>query len=332
VSNPAPIRSCSVRAAIAAGLLAAVSLPLAAAGASGTGTTGTSGIVPVPAYPRLRVLTRDDTLYLQQQAELDAFRRIAEARDPSPPPFPALSLFEYVRRAGEDLFSLNARLGLRYDTLATLNGATGRSSFDALSVILVPTQDGLFVNNPPVGWIEGLIVQARQSEGVTPQSLVVTRNGKRLSLLFYPNESFSGIERKFFLGVLLRAPVDLPRVSSDFGWRADPFTGQREFHGGVDLAAAEGSDVYASREGTVTETGTNATLGNYIVLTHDGGLQTVYGHLSAVRVIMNQKVVAGAVIGAVGHTGYATGPHLHYEVREKGMAVDPVQLLAMKKH
>jgi murein DD-endopeptidase MepM/ murein hydrolase activator NlpD len=312
----------SRRIAAALVSVAALLLPPAAASAADTQS----------AYPRLRVLTRDDALYLQQQAELDQFRQVAEARGPGGRAYPALSLFEYSRRASDDLFALNARLGLRYDTLATLNGVTDRAAFATLSVILVPTQDGLFVNNPPQGWIEGLIVADRQAEGVAPIPLVVTRAGKRTPLLYYPNEAFSATERKFFLGVLLRAPVDLPRVSSDFGWRADPFTGQREFHGGVDLAAPEGSKVYAARDGKVVEVNRNATLGNYIILAHEGGLQTVYGHLSAVRVIMNTKVAAGAVIGAVGHTGYATGPHLHFEVRENGTAMNPVQLLAMKKN
>ena len=284
-----------------------------------------------PVYPLLRVLTKDDALFVQQQAALDEFRGVAESHNRGDTPFPVLSLFEYTRRSTDDLFSLNARIGLRYDTLATLNGAPDKGSFDARSTILIPSQDGLFVNNPPRGWLEELILSTRLENGEQPQALVVVRDGKRLPVWYFANESFSAVERKYFLGMLFSRPLAVLRVTSGFGWRGDPFTGQREFHDGIDLAGNEGAEVMAARDGVVVETGTNATLGNYIILDHGNGLETVYGHLSAIRVIMNQRVVSGAVIGLLGHTGYATGPHLHFEVREKGTAMDPAQLLALKK-
>ncbi len=283
------------------------------------------------AYPRLRVLTRDDPLYLQQQSALDDFRRVAESRNRGDTPFPPLELFEYPKRESEDLFSLNARLGLRYDTLATLNDTIDKAQFDAKKSVLVPSQDGIFVSNPPRGWLEQLMLSTRLAEGSAPVAMVIVRNGKRDPVYFFANDTFTGIERKYYLGMLLRFPLDVQRVSSVFGWRSDPFTGKQEFHEGLDLAAPAGSLVRAARDGVVSETGRDVTLGNYIILTHAGGMQTVYGHLSAIRVIMNQKVIAGAAIGAVGSTGYATGPHLHFEVREKGVPVNPVQLLAMKK-
>lgn len=283
-------------------------------------------------YPTMRLLSKDDDLFVQQQSALDDFRRVAESRNRGDTPYPELALFSYRKKKTEDLFSLNARLGLRYETLATLNAAPGRSAFDARSTILVPTQDGLFVSNPPRGWLEELILSTRLEDGKNPQSLVVFRDGKRESLWYFPNESFSGVERKYFLGMLMKPPLSFLRLSSPFGWRPDPFTGQREFHDGMDLAAPEGTEVHAARDGSVTAAGIDATLGNYIILDHGNGLQTVYGHLSAIRVIMNQQIVAGATIGLVGHTGYATGPHLHFEVREKGTAMDPAQLLAMKKN
>lgn len=283
------------------------------------------------AYPELRVLSKDDALYLQQQSALDGFRQVAESRHKVDEPFPPLALFAYGKKRTEDLFSLNARLGMRYDTLATLNGAAAKADFDARSLILVPSQDGIFVTNPPRGWLEELMLSTRLADGKKPQSIVINRDGKRQPVWYFPDESFTGIERKYFLGMLLRLPVDVVRISSAFGWRNDPFTGKREFHEGLDLAAPDGSAVRAARDGDVLKTGNDATLGSYIVLVHVGGLQTVYGHLSSIRVIIKQKIGAGEIIGAVGHTGYATGSHLHFEVLEKGTAMDPVQLLAMRK-
>jgi murein DD-endopeptidase MepM/ murein hydrolase activator NlpD len=81
----------------------------------------------------------------------------------------------------------------------------------------------------------------------------------------------------------------------------------------------------------VSETGRNEELGNYVVLNHPGGYQTVYGHLSVIGVTINQRVSAGEVLGAVGHTGRATGPHLHFEVKRKGSVTDPFPLLAVRK-
>lgn len=111
-----------------------------------------------PTYPELRVLSHDDALFVQQQAELDDFRRLAEAHSPEPPTFPALSIFAYAKRQNEDLFSLNARLGLRYESLASLNGAGNKDAFNALATILIPSEDGLFVNNPPRGDLENMVL------------------------------------------------------------------------------------------------------------------------------------------------------------------------------
>jgi murein DD-endopeptidase MepM/ murein hydrolase activator NlpD len=284
---------------------------------------------PAP-YPVVRALTLDDPLFVQQQAELADFHQIALAK--SNPEFPPVSLFSYQKRPGEDLFSLNARLGLRYETLATLNGASSKEDFDARARILLTGQDGLFISNPPRGDLEDMVLASRLADGKKPLSLRLARDGGPAAILYFPGEAFTSIERAYFLGILFRLPISKGQVSSMFGMRSDPFTGTREFHAGLDLAAPEGTEVHAARDGTVEEAGTSDVLGRYIVLAHPGGFQTIYGHLSSISVTIEQKVSAGAVIGAVGHTGRATGAHLHFEVRKKGSAEDPFPLLAMKKH
>jgi murein DD-endopeptidase MepM/ murein hydrolase activator NlpD len=281
-------------------------------------------------YPSMRILTKDDALFVQQQAELDNFRKITEARSPTKAPLPPLDLFGYAKRPSDDLFSLNARLGLRYDSLATLNGAESTGGFNALTKLLIPSQDGLFVNNPPRGDLENIILSVRLADGKKPQKLTIIRGTRAEAVYFFPGESFSGMERAFFLQILYRTPVDKGRITSLYGWRADPFTGTREFHAGLDIGAPDGTPVYAAREGTVEEVGTSDELGKYVVLTHTGGYQTVYGHLSSISVNINEKVGTGTTIGAVGHTGHATGPHLHFEVRTKAGTTDPLLLIRMK--
>ena len=282
-------------------------------------------------YPVLRVLSQDDALFVQQQAELEEFRQVMESRSREAALFPSLHLFEYTRKPAEDLFSLNARLGLRYDTLATLNASASRDAFNARSRILIPSQDGLFVSDPPRGDLEDMVLATRLAAGKKPMKLQVAREGRWQPVSYFPDDSFSSVERAFFLRILYRSPIDKGRDTSLYGWRSDPFTGSREFHTGLDIGAAEGTPVHAARDGRVAEVGQNDLLGRYVVLTHPGGYQTVYGHLSAINATIGEEVITGFILGAVGHTGLATGPHLHFEVRTRAGTRDPLQLIRMNK-
>ena len=292
------------------------------------------GSVPAAAdarYPVVRVLSQDDALFVQQQAELEEFRQVMESRGREAALFPSLHVFEYARKPAEDLFSLNARLGLRYDTLATLNASASKDAFNSRIRILVPSQDGLFVNDPPRGDLEEMVLATRLAAGKRPLKLQVARDGMWQPVSYFPDDSFSSVERAFFLRILYRSPIDRGRVTSLYGWRSDPFTGSREFHTGLDIGAAEGTPVHAARDGKVAEIGQNDLLGHYVVVTHPGGYQTVYGHLSVINATIGEEVTTGFILGAVGHTGLATGPHLHFEVRTRAGTRDPLQLIRMNK-
>jgi murein DD-endopeptidase MepM/ murein hydrolase activator NlpD len=125
----------------------------------------------------------------------------------------------------------------------------------------------------------------------------------------------------------LTLPVAGP-VTSPFGPRTSPTTGAKEFHEGIDIGAAQGTPIRAAASGTVTFAGQMSGYGNIVIVQHAGGLQTRYAHQSAMSVTAGQTVAAGEVIGAVGATGEATGPHLHFEVRVNGVAVDPAPYLS----
>jgi murein DD-endopeptidase MepM/ murein hydrolase activator NlpD len=125
----------------------------------------------------------------------------------------------------------------------------------------------------------------------------------------------------------LTLPVAGP-VTSPFGARTSPTTGAQEFHEGIDIGAAQGTPIRAAASGTVTFAGQMSGYGNVVIVQHAGGLQTRYAHQSAMSVTAGQTVAAGEVIGAVGATGEATGPHLHFEVRLNGVAVDPAPYLS----
>jgi murein DD-endopeptidase MepM/ murein hydrolase activator NlpD len=115
------------------------------------------------------------------------------------------------------------------------------------------------------------------------------------------------------------------------GHRADPFTGDDDFHAGLDIAGERGQPVFATAAGTVAHVGFQGGYGNLIVLEHGFGLQTRYGHLLNYSVKPGARVKRGDVIGHVGNTGRSTGYHLHYEVLANGKLLNPLQLLTQQK-
>jgi murein DD-endopeptidase MepM/ murein hydrolase activator NlpD len=121
-------------------------------------------------------------------------------------------------------------------------------------------------------------------------------------------------------------PIEGP-VTSSFGERMDPFNGEGAFHSGIDISAVFGAPVRATADGEVSRAAMGAGYGREVVLNHGHGYETVYGHLSAVAVLPGQHVTQGQVIGYVGQTGRATGPHLHYEVRVNNTPVNPHKYL-----
>jgi len=125
-------------------------------------------------------------------------------------------------------------------------------------------------------------------------------------------------------------PALLPtegRVSSPFGLRTDPFTGAPREHRGVDVGAPEGSAIRASADGIVRAVGPRGGYGNAVEVDHGNGLTTLYAHASELLVAPGEIVRAGQEIARVGSTGRSTGPHLHFEVRVGGKAVDPARVL-----
>jgi murein DD-endopeptidase MepM/ murein hydrolase activator NlpD len=117
------------------------------------------------------------------------------------------------------------------------------------------------------------------------------------------------------------------RVGSSFGERQDPFNGEGKFHSGIDIEAPYGTPVRAAADGESTGESMGSGYGKQVVLDHGHDLLTIYGHLSAIAVLPGQHVTRGQIIGYVGQSGHATGPHLHYEVRVHNVPVNPHKYL-----
>ncbi len=132
------------------------------------------------------------------------------------------------------------------------------------------------------------------------------------------NESYVGGE---FLWPL---PSAYTRVSSGYGNRIHPVTGRPQFHQGIDIPAPYGTEIYAVNDGTVVECSYNYADGNYITVSHGGGIASFYSHLSRYRVKVGDKVTRGQVIANVGTSGYTTGAHLNLNIYENNTAVNPL--------
>lgn len=116
-------------------------------------------------------------------------------------------------------------------------------------------------------------------------------------------------------------------LSSSMGNRADPFTGERDFHPGLDISADKGDPIYSTADGKVTHAASAGNYGNLVIVDHGYGIETRYGHMSAFKVKVGHAVKRGDLLGLVGATGRATSSHLHYEVRANGRILNPLQLL-----
>jgi murein DD-endopeptidase MepM/ murein hydrolase activator NlpD len=135
-------------------------------------------------------------------------------------------------------------------------------------------------------------------------------------------------------------PVKTAAFTSGYGVRSDPFRGAAAMHAGIDLAGPSGTPIYATADGTVSEAGwNNGGYGRLIKIDHGRGIETRYGHLSAILVSPGQRITRGQQIARMGSTGRSTGSHLHYEVRIDGRAVNPIPfmkstdyLLAMQRN
>ncbi|TJV03403.1 MAG: M23 family metallopeptidase, partial [Mesorhizobium sp.] len=129
----------------------------------------------------------------------------------------------------------------------------------------------------------------------------------------------------------LSNPAPGHTVTSPFGVRTDPILGTAALHTGMDFRAPIGMPAKVTAAGVVTKAGWNGGYGRMVEVDHGNGFATRYGHLSEIDVTVGQKLAAGDVIGKTGSSGRSTGPHLHYEVRHNGEAVDPLRFLAVGK-
>ncbi|NBF40514.1 MAG: peptidoglycan DD-metalloendopeptidase family protein [Spirochaetes bacterium] len=274
-------------------------------------------------YPRLTTLGSNDVIYKQHQADVAEYYKTSRTgRD-----LPDLAIYRYKPRESDTLITVASRLMVPYSSLASLNRMAHSEIPDDTEYLLVPSVPGIFVPETPVSELENLMWDLRGNRRDEAQRITVTADDEAQRFRFFPGSDFDRVERLAFLRLLFQRPVANTVISSHFGYRNSPITARPQFHGGVDFAAPTGTSVVAAREGRVTDTGFHSLYGNYVLLRHDGGYETFYGHLHEIKARLNDQVSSGMMIGTVGNSGRSTGPHLHFEIRQHGKHRDPLHHL-----
>lgn len=272
--------------------------------------------------PKIKELSSKDIIFNQYSADVEnAYILLANHKASEQ------SFFVYKAKKDDNLLTVSSRCSIPYETIATLNGIENQSVSLNNKTLLLPTVPGVFVNDAPKLPYEQLLYQKLDSR-LLEQNSAICYTFENKNYYFFEGERFSSTERTFFLDSSMRMPLKHSQMSSAFGMRTSPISGKWQFHKGIDLAAPEGTDVYACQSATVSTCGINdATYGNYIILDHGGGMTSVYAHLSAIAIKKGQTIYRGQLIGKVGHTGMATGPHLHFEIRINSKPSDPQKLI-----
>lgn len=213
-----------------------------------------------------------------------------------------LRFLRYRVKPGDHFYRIVTSTHQDPDSLASLNSLVSPEDVEPGMDLLIPNARGLF------------------SDEMEPGAAAVADLPGRY---FLAGSRFHAEELKLFRGEGFVYPLAAFVVTSNFGRRLDPFTRRTTFHGGLDLAAPEGTFVAASRSGIVRYAAMAGGYGRLIVIDHGHGYKTLYGHLKQVLVRPGQSVRAGEKIGLVGSTGRSTGPHLHFELRKDGQLERP---------
>jgi hypothetical protein len=285
-----------------------------------------------PPFPAITRLDATDTAFRQYTEDVEASRLRLHNRERSGETAAslaeALTVYAYRPEPRDDAFSLAARCNVPVAALATLNRLPHPDSFAQAPSLLLPSMPGIFIPENPDTDLELLLAAGRTEQGGIP--VAISGDGAGGRFLFIPGADFTPTERAFFLNIGFRYPLRAYRLSSPFGPRRNPVTGNFAMHQGLDLAAPEGTEVYAVRDGEVVELGTDPIYGNFIIIRHGETWASLYGHLSKFEIALRSRVRSGTLIGRVGSTGQSTGPHLHFELRQNGRAQDPGRLLFTK--
>lgn len=237
---------------------------------------------------------------------------------------------KYTVKPGDNITRISKKFGLsNISTLIAVNNISNARRLQAGEVIKIPSTDGIVHVVKKNENLAGIA----SKYGVTVESLLDVNDlsSDKLQIgqnIFIPGARLDTNSLKMALGELFKCPITAKwRLSSPYGNRADPFTGVKKFHTGMDMAAPTGTPVKAALDGKVVAVSYNQVYGNYVIISHINGYQSLYAHLHTATVKAGQYLQQGQKLGLVGSTGYSTGPHLHFTVYKNGKLVNPQELI-----
>lgn len=264
-----------------------------------------------------------DPIYLEFREDIKKMNDPVTLTDPELVPELKLAYYKINKRY-DDVYSVAYYFGLNIDTIVFVNNLYSRFLFEGMSKLIIPNMDGGFIQVKDPERLQG-------EYGVKKEILLKINKVEDIKsgdIIFVPFLKLTKLQKQFFLGSIFLDPLrGEGSISSLFGKRIDPVNGHLAFHGGIDLACPENKEVYPAYPGKVIFAGEKGDYGLLVVLSHDLGYETYYGHLSKINVKMNDKVNFNDIIGYTGSTGKSTGPHLHFEIRYNGERLNPLTMM-----
>ncbi|MBQ0039125.1 MAG: M23 family metallopeptidase [Treponema sp.] len=242
-----------------------------------------------------------------------------------------LSYISYRVKKGDMIGYIADEFGITQDTIISVNNIRSSRLIQIGQYLKIPSLPGILYTVHSDGeTIETIAekykVDADKCSSVNNISLKEPLTAGKS--LFVPYAELDWITRQEINGDLFKRPLkNRYYFTSMFGWRKNPFdASKRTYHGGIDMACAKGTTVYAALPGKVVTAGWSDVYGNYVVIAHHSGYKSLYGHMDSITTKKGAFVDTNSRIGKVGNTGMSTGPHLHFAVYKNGRSVNPANL------
>ena len=241
---------------------------------------------------------------------------------------------EYTIGEGENLTTISRKIGVNLDTLVSVNKITNANKLKPGQKIIIPNRNGLLYT---IKQNENIEEVASKYDIQLNRILAFNKIDETSDIeigddIFLPGAKYTLDERIEKFGQMFSLPVTVTRISSLFGYRVHPITKVRTKHTGVDIPGSLNTPVYAARKGKVIFAGYSGGYGNLVIVRHDKGYTTYYGHLNKITTKIGANVGVGVMIGRMGSTGNSTGSHLHFEVRRNGEALNPIDFIPIRKY
>lgn len=241
-----------------------------------------------------------------------------------------VSYQNYKVKSGDTISGITKKFGLsNISTLISVNDISNVRQLAAGQKLKIPSIDGVVYTVKKGDSLESIVGKYKiRLESLLDVNELTNETLTQGQILFIPGAALDRNTLQNAMGELFILPIATSfRWTSPYGWRADPFTGVKSFHTGTDMACPQGTPILASQSGRVSTVGFNRVYGNYIILDHGNGYQTLYAHMYKTIAKKGSWVSQGTRIGLVGTTGYSTGPHLHFMVYKNGNRIDPMTVL-----